>query len=49
MNEKQNPLKDKSFQFALSVIKLYKKFNGRKTRVCIGCIDTPKIRTALLI
>ena len=30
MNEKSNPLKDKSFQFALRVIKLYKYFTEEK-------------------
>jgi four helix bundle protein len=30
MSEKQNPLKDKSFQFALRVIKLYQYLTGQK-------------------
>jgi len=30
MNEKKNPLKDKSFQFALRIVKLYKHFIEEK-------------------
>jgi four helix bundle protein len=36
MNEKQNPLKDKSFQFALRTIKLYKHLIEEKKEYVIS-------------
>ena len=36
MNEKQNPLKDKSFRFALSIIKLYKNLTDLKREFVIS-------------
>jgi four helix bundle protein len=36
MNEKQNPLKDKSFQFALRTIKLYKHLIEKKKEYVIS-------------
>lgn len=46
MNEKQNPLKDKSFQFALRIIKLYKYLTIEKKEY-IMCIQLLRSGTSV--
>jgi len=36
MNEKQNPLMDKSFHFALLIIKVYKKLSEDKREIVMS-------------